>query len=587
MLKLTIVFLLSCVFLTYSLHPEREEVFSVVQDTYLSKQEPNTNFGAENVMLVGKSPNKYITLIQFDTSVPACNSSLNSRLDPCYTQGISHTVDRILYADISLPVKSVSTHNKGYIRLGIYPTNAFNETSATWNNAGETIDGLIDEISLRVDDTIAIFDVTEGVQKGYSSFVIKILDNKNGQLVEFDSKESGEGSVLSFFQAAVELTPPDTGCSDHFVEVEGITLSYTDCPYYGCDRKPPVCLWIHGAPTNKDLWRNQHQYVQSACRSIAVSMPGSGLSEDVDLEGGTKPILTATAEVIKAFVEELDLKKINCIGQDFGDGVCRMIELAFALEGKAKIIDNIWSIEGVMENHIMCSPENESAGLCARDGSVAGPNSFQQKCFIEDITVTGDPADKCGSYILKRNWFYNAPLFFDPNVKNQSMVFPILSGLLMPVSPILIAFPSTIIPCSEDVINILTFDCQPPELANEVYNKSAILSLGEAPQVLQNWPRTLAVSGQIDSVNSAPYRQLLLDTREAYEEGGLLAKVPKYYLTVTPGIVAAPKSGDVEWATDHYANFHSFVASRGAIHYFTEDNTGAQDVGLWIASILE
>lgn len=410
------------------------------------------------------------------------------------------------------------------------------------------------------------------------------MGSGSSPLVQFTSKEGGAGAVLTVFEAAVEIEPPNTGCTDNFVTVDGLSISYTDCPYTGLDIDPPTCLWMHGAPTNKDLWRNIHQYVQSVCRSVAPSMPGSGLSQDVDLADGTKAILTETARIMKLFVQQLDLTKLNCIGQDFGDGVCRMIELELANAG---YIDRIWSIEGTMGNSILCSPDNEAAGLCARDGSVGGPDSFTQQCFIEDISVipgNTDPDLRCGTYILKRNWFYNASLFFDPNVKNQTVFFPILPGLLMPTAPTLIAFP---IPGLEDVINTLTFDNQPPALANVVYNKTALLALPEAPQVLQNWPRTLATSGQVDSVNSAPFRQLLLDTRAAYEAGGALASVPKFFLTVTPGIVVAPNPGDVEWATAHYQNFMSFTASRGAMHYFTEDNTGAQDVGLWIKEILE
>lgn len=155
----------------------------------------------------------------------------------------------------------------------------------------------------------------------------------------------------------------------------------------------------------------------------------------------------------------------------------------------------------------------------------------------------------------------------------------------MPVSPILIAITSFIFPGFEDVINTLTFDFQPPELANIIYDKARILALPEAPQVLQNWPRTLSQSGHVNSVNSAPYRQILLDTRTSYEKHGKLEHIPKYFMNITQGTVAVPGADNMSWANDNYENFQTLVVSHSESHYYTEDNTGVQDVGLYVVSI--
>lgn len=571
-LNFLVLLLITVTFVT-GLHPERTKEFTVSQDAYISKRDSSTNFGSELQSFAGKDigGERLVTLVEFSTNPPECTPGLPAQEDPCYTAGISE-IDRILDATITLKVNDTSG-----VTLRMYPTTSFNENTATWNNAGDKSGELVDQIVLDSSSTIAEFTATKSIQEGHRSFLIEILGSGSSSEVVFETRESNQPAVLSVKEGAVELTPPETGCEELFVLIDGLNISYTDCPYTGNRGNPPVCLWMHGAPTNKNLWRNQHQYVQSVCRSIAPSMPGSGLSQDVDLSGG-KAILTETSRIIKLFVQELDLQKINCFGQDFGDGVCRMIELDLVNEG---LIDGIWSSEGVMANSIICSPEGEQEGRCARDGSVGSSDSFTQQCYIEDISVNSE--DKCGTYILSRNWFYNATMFFDPNVKDQSVFFPILPGTLMPTAPTLISLP---VAGLDDVIQTLTFNLQPAELANQIYDKEKILSLNSAPQVLQNWPRTLAQSGQVDSVNSAPYRQLLLDTREAYETDGVLANIPKYFLNMAPGTVAVPSTTDVAWANDHYCNFYSFTASRGASHYFPEDETGAQDVGLWIVQIL-
>lgn len=585
--SILIVVICSLLLSSFALHPERPKSFDVFADTTIVKKSPTTNFGTELTSLVGTESggNRYITLIKFSVDPPACTPGLPGPLDPCYTQGIS-TLDQILEATIVLNIESVSSHDGSPVTIRMFPTSDFDELSSTWSNSGSKTGLLVDEVVLLYGSSgSAVFTATDAIQDGHRSFVIEVLGSGSDPLVVLSTKDGLGGAVLNVKQAAVELVAPNTGCEHKTEIVNGLSISYTDCPYVGVNANPPTCLWLHGAPTNKDLWRNQHQHVQSVCRSIAPSMPGSGESDNVDLAGGTKAILTETSKVIKAFVQQLDLKRLNCFGQDFGDGVCRTIELDLVDENR---LAGIWSIEGVMANSLICSPTSEAAAdgtpfKCARDGAVGGPNSFMQKCFIEDISVTGNPADKCGTYVLSRNWFYNLGQFFDPNVKDQSVFYPILAGALMPANPVLIALP---FPGTEDVINTLTFDFQPPQLANDVYDKSAILSLPQAPQVLQNWPRTLAQSGQVDSVNSAPYRQLLLDTRAAYEKGGKLEHVPKYFLNVVPGLVAVPGPDNMAWANEHYEKFSTFYVTRGASHYYTEDNTGAQDVGLVVTNIL-
>lgn len=575
--------LLICFTGCFALHPARDKVFNTTADTYLSKNQPDVNFGSDAFTLIGEEPvgNKYNTLVKFDTAPPACNVSLPSKQDPCYTEGVMPSIDQILFASLAFDVEQVFSHNNKSVIVQLLAASDFNESTANWNDSTDTIRPLVDEVELALNATELLFDITQAVQAGYNNFMLRVKGSGVRSLVRLSSRESGFGAELKVHEAAVELVAPETGCEDLFMMVENLNISYTDCPYSGTRTDYPEFVWLHGAPTNKDLWRNQHQWVQPVGRSIAASMPGSGLSDDVDLANGTKSIIAESSRIMKLFVQQLDLQRMNCIGQDFGDGVCRMIERDLANEGQAARVDGIWSIEGTMISSITCSPEEEAEGICSADGGFGGIDSFVQQCYSEDMSVipnNTDPELKCGTYMLTKNWFYNSSLYSDPNVRNQSAP-GILPGELMPVSPFLLAYP---FPGSEDVINTLTFDFQPSELANQVYQKAKLLAMDEPPQVLQNWPRTLVTNGGSDNVNSAPFRQLIHDTRVAYESGGVFENNEKFYFRVSPSIANNTRTRGMIWAETYYKNFITAIISRAGMHYYTEDNTGAQDMGLFM-----
>jgi pimeloyl-ACP methyl ester carboxylesterase len=569
------------------LHGPVTNTYSVSQDTYIEKKSASTNFGSSVLLKAGKGANGELSVAMVDftasTAPPACTPGLIPRFDPCYIMGIS-PIDQILRAELILDVISATVSQGVEITLRLYPTSAFSEHSAVWTNSGDRAGPMADEVTITSGHLGPIeFDITAALQAGHRAFLVEVSGSGSDALVQFSSKEGSTSATIAVHDAAAELVSPDTGCTEHTVQVDEVTLHYTECPYLGNDNSPPVCLWVHGAPSNEDMWRNQHQYVQHGCRSIAVTLPGTGLSTDIALynaDGSKKPWIKEVGRIMVGFVNALNLNRVICIGQDYGSGACRWIDRAIDVNRLEAIVD----IEGVVGPSILCSPQSEAANLCFHDaiGTPASEfGSFTQRCFLNDEVVpfNGNTVG-CGTYILKRNWFFNITMSFDPNViQYLPPTYAASAGHLMPVQPFLLANP---IQPYNSVVNTLAYDIHPDILLDQVYDREIFLSLPEARQALQNWPTTLSQHGGQDTASSAEYRKLLIDTRISYMKGGLLAQVPKFFPVVLPGAVTQPVTSDMTWANNYYKNFWSGIVSRGAGHFYTEDQTGAQDVGLWM-----
>lgn len=579
----SLILFLALIVLASALQGPTTDVYPTSGDTSLTK---HTSSGSASTLLISK---RSITLLDFtaSTAPPDCIPGVMPRFDPCYTEGIS-PIDSILSAELSVNVLSSSVSGTSEIKLRLYPTIAFDEHLASWTSDGSKSGPLVDQITLTNGFVgIATFNITNALANGHRAFRIEISGSGSDPSVTISSKESGTPAKISVFNAAVEIVAPDTGCTRHFVDVDEVSLSYTECPYTGTPsvNSVPTCLWVHGAPSNEDMWRNQHQYVQHKCRSIAVTMPGTGLSTDLDLfnmDGTKKAWIREVGRIMVGFVNTLDLDRLICIGQDYGSGACRWIEREIEVNRLESIVD----IEGVVGPSILCSPQSQAANTCFFD-AIGNANSafgqFTQRCFLNDEVVPfeGNTVG-CGTYILKRNWFFNISLTSDPNViKYLPPTFQPSPGNLMPVTPLLLANP---IQPFNSVVNTLAYDIHPDELLDIVYDRAIFLSLPEARQALQNWPRSLSQANGIDTATSAEYRQLLIDTRASYLKGGRLGKVPKYYPVLTPGAVTQPVITDIAWSNNYYENFWSGIVSRGVGHFYTEDQNGAQDVGLWMVN---
>jgi haloalkane dehalogenase len=128
-----------------------------------------------------------------------------------------------------------------------------------------------------------------------------------------------------------ELYPFD----DRWAELDGHTLHYVD------EGDGPPLLMLHGNPTWSFTWRGVIEGLRDRYRCIAPDLPGFGLSKETpDGYGFTPP---EHAGVIERLVEQLDLRQVTLLCQDWGGPV------GFDVAGRqterfhAFVIGNTWA----------------------------------------------------------------------------------------------------------------------------------------------------------------------------------------------------------------------------------------------------
>ncbi len=96
-----------------------------------------------------------------------------------------------------------------------------------------------------------------------------------------------------------------------FISIKGHRIHYVEQ-----GQGDPV-LFVHGNPTSSYIWRNILPKVarESGRRGIALDLLGFGKSDKPD---GISYTLQLHSEILKSFIEELDLKNIIFVLQDWG-----------------------------------------------------------------------------------------------------------------------------------------------------------------------------------------------------------------------------------------------------------------------------
>jgi haloalkane dehalogenase len=96
---------------------------------------------------------------------------------------------------------------------------------------------------------------------------------------------------------------------DRWAEVERCTVHYVD------EGSGPPLLMLHGNPTWSFTWREVIKGLRDRYRCIAIDYPGFGLSK-APAGYGFSP--AEHADVVNAFVEELDLREVTTLSHDWG-----------------------------------------------------------------------------------------------------------------------------------------------------------------------------------------------------------------------------------------------------------------------------
>ena len=96
-----------------------------------------------------------------------------------------------------------------------------------------------------------------------------------------------------------------------YLTVNGDKIHYID------EGEGSPVLFLHGNPTSSYIWRNIIPYLVKDARCIAPDLIGFGKSDKPDLDYG----FLDTYEYLEAFIEELNLKDITLVVQDWGSGL--------------------------------------------------------------------------------------------------------------------------------------------------------------------------------------------------------------------------------------------------------------------------
>lgn len=83
----------------------------------------------------------------------------------------------------------------------------------------------------------------------------------------------------------------------------------------------PVALFVHGVLLNGHLWRHQLDDLSDIRRCIAVDLLAHG---DTEIAPDQDVSVTANAEMLKEFVDALNVDRVDLVGNDSGGGIAQI-----------------------------------------------------------------------------------------------------------------------------------------------------------------------------------------------------------------------------------------------------------------------
>jgi haloalkane dehalogenase len=160
---------------------------------------------------------------------------------------------------------------------------------------------------------------------------------------------------------------------DRWAEVDGCTVHYVD------EGSGPPLLMLHGNPTWSFTWREVIKGLKDRHRCIAIDYPGFGLST-AGAGYGFSP--AEHAQVVEAFVEQLDLRDITLLAHDWGGPIGFATAARHPDRFTAFAIGNTWAW-----------PMNKSPGAQVFSRFLGGPIGGylikRRNFFVETIIPGG------------------------------------------------------------------------------------------------------------------------------------------------------------------------------------------------------
>jgi len=83
----------------------------------------------------------------------------------------------------------------------------------------------------------------------------------------------------------------------------------------------PVALFVHGVLLNGYLWRHQLEQLSDVRRCIAVDLLAHG---DTEITLDQDVSVTANANMLREFLDALDIDKVDLVGNDSGGGIAQI-----------------------------------------------------------------------------------------------------------------------------------------------------------------------------------------------------------------------------------------------------------------------
>ena len=100
-----------------------------------------------------------------------------------------------------------------------------------------------------------------------------------------------------------------------FVETPSGRIAYVD------QGSGPVALFVHGVPLNGFHWRHVIAAISGQRRCIALDLMGLGYTE---VDADQSLTFTAQAQMIREFLDALDIDKVDLVGNDSGGGIAQI-----------------------------------------------------------------------------------------------------------------------------------------------------------------------------------------------------------------------------------------------------------------------
>jgi haloalkane dehalogenase len=121
---------------------------------------------------------------------------------------------------------------------------------------------------------------------------------------------------------------------DHYAQVDGASIHYID------EGEGPPLLLLHGNPTWSFLYRDVILGLRDRFRCIAPDYPGFGLSDAPSGYGYTP---AEHADVLEQFVEQLDLRELTMMVQDWGGPIGFAVATRHPDRFTRFVIGNTWA----------------------------------------------------------------------------------------------------------------------------------------------------------------------------------------------------------------------------------------------------